>query len=61
MRKSIFTIAFCLIASQVFAFNLATGKDGGMYAKIGTYYLPKQLDNKSSTKLHKHSWIGRQW
>ena len=46
MKKSIFTIAFCLIASQVFAFNLATGKDGGMYAKIGTYYLPKQLDNR---------------
>ena len=50
MRKSVsFILALGLIFSicnSVWAFNLATGKDGGMYSKVGTYYLPKQLDNR---------------
>ena len=41
-------VLFFVMLSNAWAFNLATGKEGGMYDKVGNYYLPKQTDKRIS-------------
>ena len=51
MRKSsvvIMMFVFMACFSSAGAFNLATGKEGGFYEKVGNYYLPKQVDKRIS-------------